>query len=216
MVGHIETNPMAWDPFTTEFFGALDFLMTVCLKMGDVAMATSIKTSANEWSMIAELDPAQIMMSLCNLAALLYIEAGTFEEEAYKLKKLPNRTPQEEDRLQQTQKLRLDAIDTSMKVYKFLVDYLKQLPSDFASNNREVHEAVAIATFGMGVINLHEGEYENSERLLREARVRSKQCGYDSLIELIETELEKLFKEKKRAQNKKDEDVSSGETPATE
>ncbi|KAK6204983.1 uncharacterized protein RJT21DRAFT_12298 [Scheffersomyces amazonensis] len=62
---------------------------------------------------------------------------------------------------------------------------------------KSVNETVALATYSLGVLNLHLSKYDTAERFLRESRVRARTCGYDDLLEEIEIELEKLFKEKK-------------------
>lgn len=70
-------------------------------------------------------------------------------------------------------------------------------PQDFVKQHNEINETVALATYGLGVINLHLSHYEKAERLLRESRVRAKSCDYGTLLPMIEKELEKLFNEKK-------------------
>lgn len=88
-------------------------------------------------------------------------------------------------------------IELSIKSYESVLEFAKNLPQEIISNNNTINETVALATYGLGVVNLHLAQYEKAERLLREARVRSKTCGYDDLILEIERELSKLFKEKK-------------------
>ena len=42
-------------------------------------------------------------------------------------------------------------------------------PQDFVKQHNEINETVALATYGLGVINLHLSHYEKAERLLRES-----------------------------------------------
>lgn len=66
----------------------------------------------------------------------------------------------------------------------------------------EIEKPAALATYGLGVVYLHLSQYDKAERLLREARVRSRKCGYDELIEEIERELKKVFSEREIVQRK--------------
>lgn len=66
----------------------------------------------------------------------------------------------------------------------------------------EIERPAALATYGLGVVALHLSQYDKAERLLREARVRSRKCGYDDLMEEIERELKKVFNEREIVQSK--------------
>ena len=88
-------------------------------------------------------------------------------------------------------------LQLSIKSYESVLEFAKGLPQEIVKGNTAVGEGVALATYGLGVVYLHLSQYDKAERLLRESRVRSKNCGYDELITQIERELNKLFKEKK-------------------
>lgn len=81
--------------------------------------------------------------------------------------------------------------------YESVITGAKRLPAEVTKNNATISETVALATYGLGVVHLHLSEYDKAERLLREARVRSKACGYVDLIDEVESELQKLFNERK-------------------
>ncbi|KAF5209024.1 hypothetical protein E0198_004938 [Clavispora lusitaniae] len=89
-----------------------------------------------------------------------------------------------------------------MSTYDSVIVGAKRLPPETVKENTTIAESVALATYGLGVVNLHLSEYDKAERLLREARVRSKACGYTALIDEIERELQKLFNEKKNIEKK--------------
>lgn len=93
-------------------------------------------------------------------------------------------------------------VDMAVLTYELVIQLAKNLPAEIAKDNAYVSEIIAMATYGLGVVNLHLAHYDKAERLLREARVRSKSCGYDILIEEIERELAKLFKEKRVLEGK--------------
>ena len=87
-------------------------------------------------------------------------------------------------------------------IYQSVIDGSKQLSGEVANENVVIAESVALATYALGVVNLHLAKYDKAERFLREARVRSKGCQYDALIGEIEHELVKLFDERKTMQQK--------------
>ncbi|CAK7891990.1 mitochondrial inner membrane i-AAA protease supercomplex subunit Mgr3p [[Candida] anglica] len=197
VVMKVERNPMAWEPFTEEFFSAMDLLMAVCLTMGDVAMASKVRISMTEWMLLADVEPSRVLISQCNLAALLYIQAEEYESKAYTINKVVEKSTAEEEEYNLAVKNKENCIQLSMKSYESVLECAKGLPANVISANNDINEAVALATYGMGVLNLHISDYQKAERLLREARVRSKACGYEDLLGMIETELGKLFREKK-------------------
>lgn len=223
----INKNPSAWEPFVDEFFNAMDLLTAICISTGDLAMASKIKISMTEWMLLADVEPHKVLLSQCNLASLLYLQAEEYEskEVAYKRKffedsglnfddyrNSPQETLKDSDVLEKLDKEieqhqrneyllviqnKEKCIELSIKSYESVLEFAKNLPQEIISNNNTINETVALATYGLGVVNLHLAQYEKAERLLREARVRSKTCGYDDLILEIERELSKLFKEKK-------------------
>ena len=81
---------------------------------------------------------------------------------------------------------------------------MQNLFHNFVKQHNEINETVALATYGLGVINLHLSHYEKAERLLRESRVRAKSCDYGTLLPMIEKELEKLFNEKSLTKDEND------------
>lgn len=86
--------------------------------------------------------------------------------------------------------------------YESVIAGAKRLPAETTKENNSISETVALATYGLGVVHLHLSDYDKAERLLREARVRSKACGYTELIDEVETELQKLFSERKTLEEK--------------
>lgn len=86
---------------------------------------------------------------------------------------------------------------TVMEKFNSVIIGWKNLPAEYQTQGTT--ETAAIATYGIGVVNLHMGNYDEAERYLREARVRSRKCQYEVLIGEIERELEKLKEERSKA-----------------
>lgn len=223
----INKNPGAWEPFVDEFFNAMDLLTAICISTGDLAMASKVKISMTEWMLLADVEPHKVLLSQCNLASLLYLQAEEyeskevaykrkfFEEAGFKFDEYKNSSQEDLENNEVLEKLKQaieekqqneyqlvvqnkeKCIKLSIKSYESVLEFAKNLPQEIISNNNTINETVALATYGLGVVSLHLSKYEKAERLLREARVRSRTCGYDDLILEIERELTKLFKEKK-------------------
>ncbi|CCE81717.1 Piso0_002382 [Millerozyma farinosa CBS 7064] len=236
----IQKNPSAWEPFSDEFFNAMDLLSATCMFTGDLAMATKVKISMTEWMLIADVDPQKVLLSQCNLASLLYLQAEKFESQEIALRRkfvedakhdydqlktspedenTKNTIAEIESTISKQDKSTFDAvilnknqcINLALKTYSSVLEFAKSLPSGVTVDEAAVSEIVALATYGLGVVNLHLSDYEKAERFLREARVRSRSCGYDDLISEIERELSKLFEEKKSSSGSKEKHVSGSE-----
>ncbi|KAM9902918.1 hypothetical protein OXX69_008123 [Metschnikowia pulcherrima] len=237
----LKTNPEAWEPFAEEFFSAMDILAAICISVGDIKAASSIRVSMTSKMLVAGVSPDKLLLSQCNTASLLYFQAEQLQAEEQALRKkfaaaagvdhakvkalhdpLQPISVSDGDAAQIKQKItesvseddkrayeeiianKEKLLDMVVATYESVISGSKTLPQEIVKENATIGETVALATYGLGVVNLHLSQYEKAERLLREARVRSKSCGYDALIAEIERELQKLFNEKNAVKNKDD------------
>ncbi|KAL6454535.1 MGR3 Mitochondrial inner membrane i-AAA protease supercomplex subunit MGR3 [Candida maltosa Xu316] len=230
----IKKTPEVWEPFTDEFFNAMDLLSAMCISAGDLAMATRVKTAMNESMMLADIEPSKMLMSQCNLGSLLYMQAEELEAQELSMKRkfaelsgvdyaeLKQKENSDQELISQKLKdvisvqdqekfaniteSRSICLKLAVKSYESVLQFAKSFPQDFVKDHNEISETVALATYGLGVINLHLSQYDKAERLLRESRVRAKSCDYDMLLPMIETELDKLFNERKAGGKKFSDD----------
>lgn len=230
----LETNPEAWEPFTEEFFNAMDVLSAICISVGDVETASGIRIAMVSKMLLAGVSPERLLLAQCNTASLLYFQAEQLQaQEMFMRKKFAESAGVDHEKLKAihdnlqpivVDKATAEEIRDKIKelvtkediaayeqvitnkdellkmvvaIYQSVIDGSKQLPQELVKENDTISESVALATYGLGVVNLHLSRYDKAERLLREARVRSKSCRYDALITEIERELAKLFEEKK-------------------
>ncbi|EGW34285.1 uncharacterized protein SPAPADRAFT_133779 [Spathaspora passalidarum NRRL Y-27907] len=225
----VKKTPEVWEPFTDEFFNAMDLLSAICISSGDLAMASKVKISMSEAMLLADVEPSKMLLSQCNLGSLLYMQAEELEAQEISLRrKFSDLTGIEYERLktesllqdqddkesiQETLKTKVSAedqelydkvvssknvcIQLAIKSFESVLEFAKTVPQEIIKQHNEINETVALATYGLGVVNLHLGAYDKAERLLRESRVRSRKCNYSYLIPEIERELGKLFDEKK-------------------
>ncbi|GEQ66957.1 hypothetical protein JCM33374_g620 [Metschnikowia sp. JCM 33374] len=234
-----KTNPEAWEPFSEEFFSAMDILSAICISVGDIKAASSIRVSMTSKMLVAGVAPDKLLLSQCNTASLLYFQAEQLQAEEQALRKkfsstagvdyskvkaihdpLQLLTVSDTEAAEIKQKIAESVSDDDKRAYEeviankekliqmviatyeSVINGSKTMPQDVVRENVTIGETVALATYGLGVVSLHLSQYEKAERLLREARVRSKSCGYEALIAEIERELQKLFNEKNSVKNK--------------
>ncbi|KAI5948896.1 hypothetical protein KGF57_005089 [Candida theae] len=231
-VAAIRKTPEVWEPFTDEFFNAMDLLSAICISTGDLAMASKVKIAMTESMLLADVEPGKLLLSQCNLGSLLYMQAEELEAQEIAMKKkfaeianidytrLANDAKLSQD--QATQSLlkekipsndqatftkllqsRKICIQLAIKSYESVLQFAKSIPPEITKQHNEINETVALATYGLGVVNLHLSNYDKAERLLRESRVRSRSCDYEFLLPEIERELKKLFEERKLIQSGK-------------
>lgn len=234
-VARISKNPAAWEPFCGEFFNATQLLSAICVATGELGMASRVMITAIEWMLLADVDPPMLLLSQCNLASLLYLQAEEYEAQEIGYRRtlaegagidydaIKNFTADSIEKLQQAKDMVLQMVSSAsasdkagyqeavanknrcvgllIETYQSVVNFAKTLPTEVVEENHVIGETVALATYGLGVVRLHLREYEQAERLLREARVRLRSCGYQALIGEIERELGKLFEEKKLLQS---------------
>lgn len=240
----LKTNPEAWEPFSEEFFNAMDILSAICISVNDVQTASDIRISMAKKLLLAGVSPERLLLAQCNTASLLYFQAEqlqaqeqvmrkTFAEiavvdyekfksihdpmnplvvgkgDAQDIKQRVNKSISKEDKAKYEQIVlnKDELFRMVIAIYQSVIDGAKRLPQNVVKDNTAISESVALATYGLGVVNLHLSQYDLAERYLREARVRSKACGYDALISEIERELSKLFAEKTSVKQNEHEEI---------
>ncbi|KAG5420664.1 hypothetical protein I9W82_002545 [Candida metapsilosis] len=240
-IAAVKKTPEVWEPFTDEFFNAMDLLSAICISTGDLAMASKVKIAMTESMLLADVEPGKMLLSQCNLGSLLYMQAEELEAQEISMKKkfaeltgidyskLANDTELYQDQAAQEMlkekvppndqaiytkiaQSRRVCIQLAIKSYESVLQFAKSIPPEITKQHNEINETVALATYGLGVVNLHLSNYDKAERLLRESRVRSRSCDYEFLIPEIERELKKLFEERKQVQSGKPVDKDSQRT----
>lgn len=150
--------------------------------------------------MLAGVEPAQVLLSQCNLGSLLYSQAELYESKAHQLQQGFDLIPEPDNAAKAEYLAAIEVqkhcMNLAIQVYQLVITQGRTLiPSE--STEGMGNECIALATYGLGVVYLHMADYDQAERLLRESRVRSRQCKYDALLPEAQRELEKLFSEKR-------------------
>ncbi|AAS53568.1 AFR197Wp [Eremothecium gossypii ATCC 10895] len=203
MILDLQKDSSAWQPFKEEFFTARDLYTVYCLSTDDLPSALSCKMTTVEWMVMADMPPGQILLSQANLGSLLYLEAERTEALLYKLERqLVDKAKSEKDiimmrSLNSKRSLLLDMATTS---YESIITFAKR------NNKLRFHakelmdpsasQAVALSTYGLGVINLHRGILPKAERLLKDSISIAKDTDFRDLLKEANQELQKLERAK--------------------
>ncbi|KAH3682314.1 hypothetical protein WICPIJ_006729 [Wickerhamomyces pijperi] len=188
--GRLKKCPEAWTPFRDELFNARDLYVALCLSSGNLSDAVRTKIATTEWMLHADCPPGEILLSQCNLGAIMYLQAEEFEVREFSGVKGGNEELRLEGKAGKERCLSL-----SQECYESVLSFAKNLPYELRRGDMAVEESIALSTYGLGVIKLHIGDFTSAKNLLRESRLRAKGAGFDDLVTEAERELKKLNQE---------------------
>jgi tetratricopeptide (TPR) repeat protein len=183
-------DKQAWLPFRDELFNARDIYVAISLATGDLSTAIRTKVATTAWMLNADCNPGEILMSQTNLGSIIYLQAEEFETKEINSIK----SKQDENTIKENKLAKEQCIGFSTQCYESVLEFSKKLPASLR-RNETVEEAIALSTYGLGVIKLHLGQLDSAKSLLREARLRAKGSGFTDLVFEAERELERLQKE---------------------
>ena len=152
---------------------------------------------------MADMAPGQILLSQANLGSLLYLQTEQAEGQLFALNQLPieSRDENYDETFSQLTKQQEICLDLADKCYQSVVNFGKRnYKLRFQANDMldpSASQAIALSTYGMGVINLHRGNYLKAERLLNDSLSLARETDFQELVNTSEVELEKVAKAKK-------------------
>ncbi|CCD26444.1 Mgr3p NDAI_0H02700 [Naumovozyma dairenensis CBS 421] len=218
MILDIEKKSSAWEPFKEEFFTARDLYTAFCLSSHDVGTALSCKMTTLEWMVMADMPPGQILLSQANVGSLLYLQAEKYEAEIEKLKERLHLNNEKITTLgEEFKKMSDDNIITKLRSLNKNKDTCLKMANEcydniieFSKKNRNlkyhmkdqldpaISQAIALSTYGKGVLNLHDGVLSKAEKLLKDSITLAKETDFIELLKEAEGELERtnILKEK--------------------
>lgn len=200
MILDLHKDSSAWEPLKEEFFTARDLYTAYCLSTKDLLSALGCKMTTVHWMVLADMAPGQILLSQANLGSLLYLQTEQVEGQLFAL----NQTPKEDrdddfkEKVAQLTKQREVCLDLANRCYQSVVSFGKKNKKlRFQVNDLldpSASQAIALSTYGMGVISLHRGDFSKAERLLNDSLSLAKETDFQELISPSEVELEKVAK----------------------
>lgn len=214
MILNLQKNSSAWEPFKEEFFTARDLYTAFCLSSKDIAAALSCKMTTVEWMVMADMPPGQILLSQANLGSLLYLQGEKFEAEIDQLEKKREEDPALQNAenvvktLRHLHRNRDTCLEMATRCYDSVIQFAKK-NSKLRFNMKDqldpaVPQAIALSTYGMGVLNLHQGLLAKSEKLLKDSISMAREIDFQELLKEARNELEKAETERLEKQGKQE------------
>lgn len=192
-----------WMPFRDELIAARDMLTTINLAVEKTDQALFDKQVTHLIMMASGCGIGEILLTRANLASMAYLKSEQLEVAAHfveqgkangenKLKVISPRgdpVSAEEIRPMSTW-----VLQKSEQAYQRILKIIQKLEPE-VRRSKEVEEAQALCTYGLGVIAIKKGELDTANDLLREARTRAKGSGFDDLVVAADGELAKVNKQ---------------------
>ncbi|CCH62728.1 hypothetical protein TBLA_0I00700 [Henningerozyma blattae CBS 6284] len=212
MTLNMNHNSSAWEPFKEEFFTARDLYTAYCLSAKDITAALGCKMTTVEWMVMADMPPSQILLSQANLGSLLYLQAEKFAAEADELQSKLNEATIGND---ESRELAIDlrTISSNKERSLKMASQCYESVIDFAKKNKKLRfkikeeldpsasQAIALSTYGIGVLSIQNGSFAKAENLLKEAISLANDTGFVELLSEASLELDKLTDRKAKFSN---------------
>ncbi|KAG5357330.1 Protein MRG3-like protein [Yarrowia sp. C11] len=185
----------AWAPFRDELIAARDVVTTYHLSANLPDQALREKQITYQIMLASGCGVGELLMAQANLASMYYFMCE-------KLEVVANNADKNEGTIIKSATggdIPLDVIKTSSikalarseACYKRVLKAIPSLEPE-VRRTKEVEEAQALCTYGVGVIAVKKGELDEAKDMLREARTRAKGSGFDDLVDAADSELNKL------------------------
>lgn len=221
MILNLQKDSSAWEPFKEEFFTARDLYTAYCLSSKDITSALSCKLTTVEWMVMADMPPGQILLSQANLGSLLYLQAERFEAQIHQLKLKRNEetslNPGQDKNiiqaLRQLHRNRDSCFEMATNCYQSVIKFAKK-NHKLRFNAKDLldpsaAQAIALSTYGMGVINLHKGVLAKAERLLKDSITLARETDFQELLKEADRELTKVSKAKETKLKQEGKEIAS-------
>ncbi|EDO19614.1 hypothetical protein Kpol_1018p153 [Vanderwaltozyma polyspora DSM 70294] len=214
MILDLQKNSSAWEPFKEEFFTARDLYTAYCLSDKDLTAALSCKMTTVEWMIMADMPPGQILLSQANLGSLLYLQSEKFESDIYQI----NLKCEEDEKLKNDKTIikALRTLNRNKETCQSMATQCYDSVVQFAKKNNKLRfnlkdqldpsaaQAIALSTYGLGVLNLHNGVLSKAERLLNDSISMAREIDFTELLKEAENELDKVNKAKSERMDKQE------------
>lgn len=211
-----------WMPFKDELIAAREMLTTIKLAVAKTDEALCDKETTILIMRASGCPPPSILLTTANLASMLYQKAERAEELAYLTtqNKFDKETmaelvpdaggPISADEIKHRSTL---ILKQSEKLYQQLLKSVIPAMDPEERRTRDVEEAQALCTYGLGVISIKTGELDKASGLLRETRARAMESGFDDMVLAADGELTKVDKLAAEVILNKESDKKSNKKP---
>lgn len=202
MILDMDKNSSAWEPFKEELFVARDLYTAYCLSSKDIASALTCKMTTLEWMVMADMPPGQILLAQANLGSLFYLQVeklnADIEQINLKIQENPDLLKDETiiKALRILNKNKRNCLKMTERCYDSILDFFnknKRLRYHIKDQlDTSIPQAIALSTYGKGVLVLHDGSLAQAEGLLKDAITLAKEEDFKELINEANKELERV------------------------
>ncbi|OWB57492.1 hypothetical protein B5S28_g3440 [[Candida] boidinii] len=221
-VKFIESWTTSWPVFTPELISSRDLYATLAMFLNKNELAVNILESNILWMKLSGCEPIFIGTAISNLASAYYLNMEKHEiistQINFRIKHLLEKSfKKEQFRQEEVVKWRRilevenNIIESSSKqsekVYKSLIDLLGDVKKIDPKDEISI-SCIGMSNFGLGVVYLHRGDYEQSSIYLNNAKKIGSEFGLPQLVEKSTYEIEKLRIQKLKLSSSFDEKTS--------
>lgn len=171
-------------PIGDEFFAVRELYARHTAADGDCSAAIKMSLDSTRWMKQSGMGLDQVLMEYYTAGTYLYLLAE--REQADKYKNQPN--AQESSPFMDPPKVgspEYENLDKAANIFRTIIDTIKQS----YSSSSHFTQLDALATYSLGVLQLHNGQLDSARSLLTTALTSSISCNYKALIDQIEMEL---------------------------
>lgn len=94
----------------------------------------------------------------------------------------------QEAQIKKTDEIAQASFKDATEIFNSILTTIKQIPSHIRRQG-EYDSLQALTIYSLGVVQLHNGDLDKAQDLLREARLRAKGCNYTDLVDRADVEL---------------------------
>ncbi|VVT49280.1 uncharacterized protein SAPINGB_P002193 [Magnusiomyces paraingens] len=199
-----------WEPFRAELFSARLVFAILSISQKDYPTAIESTFNTTKWMVAAGFPLDDVLTSFFTAGTYLYLQAEEIEmqnwlsEEHKKNEKDPIKLKDftyDDFKDQFRQELETpffpkpppgsvsnESLDNAGIIFQSIMTIINNLPSSVRRKGT-IDEIYALAMYSLGVVNLHSGDLDKAQELLREARLRAKGCSFEVLADQADNEL---------------------------
>ncbi|KAK5773877.1 Mgr3p PWA37_003773 [Arxiozyma heterogenica] len=202
MILDMNKNSSAWEPFKEELFVARDLYTAYCLSSKDIASALTCKMTTVEWMVMADMPPGQILLAQANLGSLFYLQMEKLDADIEQINSKIQENPDllKDDTiikaLRTLNKNKRNCLKMTERCYDSILNFFnknKRLRYHIKDQlDTSILQAIALSTYGKGVLVLNDGLLAQAERLLKDAITLAKEEDFKELVNEASKELEQV------------------------
>ncbi|VEU22771.1 DEKNAAC103838 [Brettanomyces naardenensis] len=190
----------AWPYFSENLIRARDLYAMMDMAVRSPDFSIELLKSNILWMELSGFHPIYMGTAVMNLASAYYLKSERHQLHISDLERIMKEEKDEDESLKLEMILanevreQAQAIDSSKKIYEKLIEKLGGVESARKLiDNQQLQACLSMALYSLGVIEMHGGDYTESERYFAEAKEIAAENGMSQIVERIDGESEALM-----------------------